>query len=486
MTATLMQVLDTNMANVALPYMQGALSASAVEITWVLTSYVMAAAIMTAPVGWVAVRYGRKNLFIACLAGFTGFSMLAGGAHSLEQMVVFRVMQGICGAALVPLSQATMLDIYPFEQRAHAMAIFGIGVMLGPIIGPTLGGYLTEIYNWRYVFYVNLPLGILAIIGLMLFMPKAPVRADLRFDWTGFAVLALGIGSLQLLLDRGSGEDWFTSQEIIIEAVLAGLGLYLFTVHMLTADKPFVAPAVFKDRNFIICVVLMLFGGSILNSSSALLAPYLQKLAGYPISTAGLTMAPRGFGVMAGMIFASRAGGRFDERKIMAFGLVGIALCMLQISLWTPDVPARQVMLSLLAQGFCIGCFFNPMTVMAFTTLPASLRGDGTSLHALARNVGAAVGISVTTFTLAHNIQELHEEIGGIVTPFHRALLDNLSLLQWLNPATARGAQLLDSIVQREAQIIAYSNDYRLLALSAVPPMFLLLMLRRAPRRGGA
>ncbi|MSP05323.1 MAG: DHA2 family efflux MFS transporter permease subunit [Acetobacteraceae bacterium] len=480
MTATLMQVLDSNMANVALPYMQGALSASSVEVTWVLTSYVMAAAIMTAPVGWLAVRYGRKNLFIACLAGFTGFSMLAGGAHSLEQMVIFRVLQGVCGAALVPLSQATMLDIYSFEQRAHAMAIFGIGVMLGPILGPTLGGYLTEIYNWRYVFYVNFPLGILAIIGLLLFMPRTPVRADLRFDWTGFSVLALGIGSLQLMLDRGSGEDWFTSREIIIEAILAGLGLYLFTVHMLTAEKPFVAPAVFKDRNFITCVVLMLFGGSILMSSSALLAPFLQKLAGYPIATAGLTMAPRGFGVMAGMIFASRAGGRLDQRKIMGFGLVGIALSMLEMSSWSPDISARHVMVAVLAQGVCIGCFFNPMTVMAFTTLPSSLRGDGTALHALARNIGAAVGISITTFTLAHDIQVLHEEIGGVITPFHRALIDNVFVTKWLNPATGSGAQFLDNMVQHQAQIIAYSNDYRMLAFSAVPPMLLLFLLRRA------
>ncbi len=481
MTATLMQVLDSNMANVALPYMQGSLSASSVEVTWVLTSYVMAAAIMTAPAGWLAVRYGRKNLFIACLAGFTFFSMLAGGAQTLEQMVIFRVLQGICGAALVPLSQATMLDIYPFEQRAHAMAIFGIGVMLGPILGPTLGGYLTDIYNWRYVFYVNLPLGILAMVGLAIFMPRAPVRADLRFDWIGFSVLAIGIGSLQLMLDRGSGEDWFNSREIIIEAVLAGLGLYLFTVHMLTAEKPFVAPAVFKDRNFIICVVLMLFGGSILMSSSVLLVPYLQKLAGYPVATAGLAMAPRGFGVMAGMILASRIGGRIDQRKLMAFGLIGIALAMYEISTWTPDIPARHVMLTLLLQGFCMGCFFNPMTVIAFTTLPASLRGDGTALHALARNIGSAVGISITTFTLAHDIQVLHEEISTVVTPFHRALFDNLSLSQWLNPASASGARLLDAMVNREAQIIAYSNDYRLLMLSAIPPLLLLFLLRRSP-----
>ena len=203
MMGNLMQSLDASIANVSLPYMQGTLSTSADEITWVLTSYVIAAAIMTAPVGWMAVRFGRKNLHVACMAGFVVASMLCGMADTLEQMVVFRFLQGMCGAALVPLSQATMLDIYPFERRAQAMAIFGMGVMVGPITGPTLGGYLTEMYNWRYVFYVNLPFGILAVTGLLIFLPKAVPRTELRFDWTGFAVLAMGVGALQLMLDRG-------------------------------------------------------------------------------------------------------------------------------------------------------------------------------------------------------------------------------------------------------------------------------------------
>ena len=225
MLGNLMQSLDASIANVSLPYMQGTLSTSADEITWVLTSYVIAAAIMTAPVGWMAVRFGRRNLHIACMTGFVIASMLCGAAESLEQMVVFRFLQGVCGAALVPLSQATMLDIYPFEKRAQAMAIFGMGVMVGPITGPTLGGYLTEMYNWRYVFYVNLPFGILAITGLILFVPKVAPRSELKFDWTGFAVLAMGVGALQLMLDRGQKQDWFSSPEIIVEAVLACLGL---------------------------------------------------------------------------------------------------------------------------------------------------------------------------------------------------------------------------------------------------------------------
>ena len=220
--------------------------------------------------------------------------MLCGTADTLEQMVCFRFLQGMCGAALVPLSQATMLDIYPFERRAQAMAIFGMGVMVGPITGPTLGGYLTEMYNWRYVFYVNLPFGVLAVTGLLIFLPKAAPRSELRFDWTGFAVLAMGVGALQLMLDRGQKQDWFSSREIIIEAVLAGLGLYLFIVHMFTAERPFLPPGLFKDRNFVCGVSMVFCTATVMLASSALMAPYLESLAGYPVATAGLSMAPRG------------------------------------------------------------------------------------------------------------------------------------------------------------------------------------------------
>ncbi len=251
MGATLMQALDQTIANVALPYMQGSLSASYDEITWVLTSYITAAAIMTAPVGWMAQRFGRKRLFVGCLIGFTITSMMCGAAQSLPQMVVFRLLQGMFGAALVPLSQATMLDIYPIEQRGQAMAIWGVGVMIGPILGPTLGGYLTEIYNWRYVFYVNLPFGILATLGLVVFMPNAKGQNSLRFDWIGFAVLSTGIGALQLMLDRGQDQDWFSSREIIVEGVLAGLGVYLFLVHLFTGQAAVHPPEPVQGPQFL-------------------------------------------------------------------------------------------------------------------------------------------------------------------------------------------------------------------------------------------
>jgi len=483
MMGNLMQSLDASIANVSLPYMQGTLSTSADEITWVLTSYVIAAAIMTAPVGWMAVRFGRKNLHVACMTGFVIASMACGMADTLEQMVVFRFLQGMCGAALVPLSQATMLDIYPFERRAQAMAIFGMGVMVGPITGPTLGGYLTEMYNWRYVFYVNLPFGVLAVTGLLIFLPKAVPRSELRFDWTGFAVLAIGVAALQLMLDRGQKEDWFSSREIVIEAVLAGLGLYLFVVHMFTAKRPFLPPGLFKDRNFVCGVSMVFCTATVMLASSALMAPYLESLAGYPVATAGLSMAPRGIGTIIGMQLASRLSNLVDHRKLMAAGLLTLGFALYSMSYWTPDVSQHQMILTFMMQGFAIGFVFNPMTVMAFTTLPPALRGYATSLQSLCRNLGQAVGVSVTSLMLVRGEQTSHADIAGGITPFDRVLQGNDSVSHMLDPATRHGAAMLDQMINHQAQIIAFNNDFRMMTFVVVPPLLLLLLMRRHERR---
>ncbi len=482
MMGNLMQSLDASIANVSLPYMQGTLSTSADEITWVLTTYVIAAAIMTAPVGWMAVRFGRKNLHVTCMTGFVVASMACGMADSLQQMVCFRFLQGICGAALIPLSQATMLDIYPFERRAQAMAIFGMGVMVGPITGPTLGGYLTEMYNWRYVFYVNLPFGLLAITGMVLFLPKAAPRSELRFDWTGFAVLAMGVGALQLLLDRGQKLDWFSSREIVIEAVLASLGLYLFVVHMFTAERPFLPPGLFKDRNFVCGVTMVFFTATVMLSSSALMAPYLETLAGYPVDTAGWSMAPRGFGTAIGMLVASRIANVIDHRKVMAVGLVTLGFALHSMSSWTPDVSQHQMMLTFTLQGFSIGLANNPMTVVAFTTLPSQLRGFATSLQALCRNLGQAVGVSITSLMLVRGTQASHADIAGGITPFDRALQAGDTASHVLDPATRHGAAVLDQMINHQAQIIAFNNDFYLMTFIVVPSLLLLLVMRRHVR----
>jgi MFS transporter, DHA2 family, multidrug resistance protein len=480
--ATLMQALDQTIANVALPYMQGSLSASFDEITWVLTSYITAAAIMTAPVGWMASRFGRKYLFVGCLIGFTITSMMCGAAQSLDEMVLFRLFQGMFGAALVPLSQATMLDIYPVEQRGSAMAIWGVGVMIGPILGPTLGGYLTEMYNWRWVFYINLPFGILATLGLIFFMPRDAPRSGMRFDWTGFAVLSLGIGGLQMMFDRGQNQDWFTSGEIIAEAVLGGLGIYLFAVHMLTGRRPFIPPALFKDRNFSIGVAMMFAAGTILVSSSSLMAPWLQNLANYPVDAAGLIMAPRGIGTMVAMVLAGRVAARIDPRIAMAGGILCVVWSVWEMTGWTPDISHTRLIVTICVQGFGLGFLFIPLQMVAFATLPVMLRTDGASLFSLARNIGAAIGVSVTTSMLAHNTQALHEEIGASVNPFNRALQDGGVVHQYLNPATRHGAAMLDHVINQQAQIIAYMDDYKLMIFTTLPALLLLFLMRR-PRQ---
>jgi DHA2 family multidrug resistance protein len=301
-----MQALDTTIANVALPYMQGSLSASLDQINWVLTSYIVAAAIMTAPVGWMADRFGRKKLFIICVAGFTVASFLCALAQNIEQMVLFRLLQGMAGAALVPLSQSTLLDAYSLEERGSAMAIWGVGVMLGPIMGPTLGAWLTDNYSWHWVFLINLPIGVFTVLGMLFFMTETKRQEHLRFDWFGFLALAIGIGSLQLLLDRGEQVGWFGAQEIWIETIVSVFGFYYFFAHSLTTPEPFVRFEMFKDRNFVSGCVFMVVIGVVLFGTMALVTPFMQNLLGFPIQTAGLLLGTRGIGTLLTMMVAPR------------------------------------------------------------------------------------------------------------------------------------------------------------------------------------
>ena len=490
MIATLMQALDSTIANVALPYMQGSLSTTADQVTWVLTSYIVAAAIMTAPVGWLSARYGRKNFFIVCLAGFTIASMLCGVAQSLTQMVAFRLLQGIFGAALVPLSQATMLDLYPAEQRGSAMAMWGMGVMVGPILGPTLGGYLTDVYDWRWVFFINLPFGILAIAGLVLFLKKDAQPKGLGFDWTGFLVLSLGIGALQLLLDRGEQQDWFSSWEIIIECGLAVLGIYLFVVHVWLAEKPFISPRIFADVNFTSGFALMFAIGMVLLASSALLAPYLQTLGGYPVRQAGLLMVPRGIGTMVAMMIAGRLTSKVDPRLLMLLGIGALAFSMWEMTKWTPDVQPFTLSWVTGLQGIGLGFVFIPLQVIAFATLPPQFRTDGTALFSLVRNVGSAIGVSVTSFMLAQNTQVMHSQIAETLTGFNRMLQTGGAYLMW-NTATSGGRAALNAEVTRQAMAIAYVDDFLLMFWVTLPTALLLLLMRKpkqmaAPEPGHA
>ncbi len=485
MVATLMQSLDSTIANVALPYMQGSLSASYDEVTWVLTSYVIAAAIMTAPVGWLAARFGQKNLYLVSVIGFTVASMACGIATSLGEMVIDRLIQGVFGAALVPLSQGTMLNIYPGEKRGSAMAIWGMGVMVGPILGPTLGGYLTELYNWRYVFFVNLPFGVAAALGLWLFLPGERAQSSLRFDWFGFGALALGLAGLQLVLDRGETKDWFGSTEIIVEAVIGAAGFYAFFVHLLTAERPFITPCIFRDRSFALSTVVMFAVGLVLFASSALLAPWLEDLGGYPVDTAGLLMAPRGVGTMLAMLIAGRISDRLDPRAIMAFGVLLMWWSMSRLASWTPAVDDVSLAINTVVQGAGLGFVFVPLNVVAFATLPVRLRYEGTALISLLRNIGSAIGISVFEALQVTGTEVEHAALAPDASPLNRALGATPDIAHALAPVTPHGSALLDQMIFYQAQVISYDNDYWLMAVLALPILLLLPLMRRPRRETG-
>ncbi len=485
MAATLMQSLDSTIANVALPYMRGPMGANQDQINWVLTSYIVAAAIMTSPTAWLSQRLGRTRLFILSVSGFTVASVLCGLSETIGQIVVFRIFQGICGASLVPLGQSVMFDTTTLEQRGAAMAMWGMGVMVGPVLGPTLGGWLTENYSWRWVFYINLPIGVLAVLGLVRFLPETPRRRN-PFDWTGFLLLSLAVGGLQLMLDRGESLDWFDSREIIIEACSAGLAFYCFLVHLNLANAPFVSPLLFRDRNFLLGTSFVFLIGMGLFATMALLAPYLQSLMNYPVLTAGIALAPRGLGTIAGMFVAGRLIGRLSVRILVMTGLGLTIVALLLMMRFSPDSSIGDIVFAGLLQGAGVGLVFVTMSTVTFTTLPPQLRTQGTSMYSLLRNLGSSIGISITGFLLLRNTRINHAEIVGGITPFDRALQQGAAAQLW-NPLSAHGAAALDAEIDRQATIIAYTNDFKLLlwvTLIAVPLACLLRSHRHAPEEG--
>jgi len=482
--ATLMQALDTTIANVALPYMQGSVSASQDEIDWVLTSYIVAAAIMTPPTGYLAGRFGLKRLFLTSVAGFTVASMLCGMAQTLTQIVLFRVLQGAFGAALVPLSQTVLFNINPKEKYGSAMALWGVAVMAGPILGPVIGGWLTENYTWRFVFYINLPIGILAFLGIRTFLADTPGNAQ-KLDWFGFGTLSLGIGALQVLLDRGEQLDWFSSGEIIIEAVVAAAALYLFLVHTFTAANPFVRPALFRDRNFTAGTLFVAIVGLTYYSSLALQPPYFQNLMNYSVVTAGFVMGPRGIGTMAAMLVVGRMVGRIDTRLLLAFGLGLTAWSFYAMTGWTPDVSQFEIVSVGIVQGVGLGFLFVPLSAATLSTLSTEHRTEGAGFYNLSRNIGSSVGISVVNALLTRNTQVNHAAIAAHITAVNPGFA-NPAVSHFWDPLTAAGRAALDAAITRQAQIIAYIDDYKLLMLATLAVLPLLIVFKKPAARDGS
>ncbi|MGH7055760.1 MAG: DHA2 family efflux MFS transporter permease subunit [Stellaceae bacterium] len=479
MLPRIMQGIDTTIANVALPYIGGNLSASQDQTAWVLTSYIVAAAIMMPLSGWLAGRFGIKYIYLLSVIGFTFASALCGSATSLTELVVYRALQGICGAGMIPLSQAVLLQTYPVEEHGHAMAIFGMGTIVGPITGPVLGGWLTQNYSWRWIFYINLPVGIIAAIGILLFIRDTRRAHREAFDFFGFIALSIAVGAFQIMLDRGETKGWFGSTEIWIEAGIAAVAFYLFIVHSLTmTGASFFNRDLLRSPNYVAGVVVMFFLGGIMNATLALVPTMLQSLMNYPVLTAGLVTAPRSIGSMIAMFFVARVINRIDGRLLILFGLAMTAAAQWQMSGFSLGMGMEPVIVSGLTQGFGIGCIFVPLNTLALSHLPRHILTQGTALRSLVRNVGGSIGIAVFEAQLVQNTQIVHSRLVQGLRP------DNPLAHPPFMPApyslsAPGGIAALNAEVTRQAAMVAYIDDFKMMMILALCSMVLLLLLRR-------
>jgi len=482
MMAVLLQVLDTTIANVALPHMQASLGATQDTINWVLTSYIVASAIALPISGWMSDRVGRKRLLIISVIGFTAASVLCAIATSLSEMVIFRAFQGVSGAFLVPLAQATMFDINPREKHGQAMALFGGGIMIGPILGPMLGGWLTENYNWRWVFLVNLPVGVICTFMLLRFLPRSDILRR-KFDLFGFVLLAVSVGALQLCLDRGEQQDWFQSWEIIVEAAVALGAFWMFVVHTITGREPLFEKGMFADRNFSTGLLFMAVTGVLLLAGLALLPPLLQNIYGYSVLQSGILTVPRGIGTLISMLMAGRLSNKVDARLMVGLGVFLMGASLWMMTGFALDQPSRPVIVSGLVQGLGLGLIFVPLQSLAFETLAPRLRTTAAALLNLSRNVGGSIGISVVSSQLVRMTQVAHADIAssiGTNTP-----TNDTTLVQGLGLPTETAMAVLNGEVTRQAVFIAYLDDFKLMMIVTFAVLPLLLLMRKGSGGGG-
>jgi DHA2 family multidrug resistance protein len=479
MLATFMQGVDTTIANVALPHMQGSFSAAQDQIAWVVTSYIVAAAIMTPLTGWLAGRFGIKYVFFISVGGFTLASALCGVATSLTQMVIYRLLQGVCGAALVPLSQSVLLQINPPERHARAMSVWGMGVILGPIIGPALGGWLTDQYNWRWVFFINVPFGLLGAAGILIFIRDTRRAHREAFDFFGFATLSLAIGALQMFLDRGELKDWFGSTEIWVEATIAGLAFYLFVVHTATAtDRSFLNRDLMKDTNCAVGTILMFLVAIPLFGTMVLLPTMLQDLLNYPVLTTGLVTMPRGVGTMVAMFVVARLIGRVDMRLVILAGLTLTAVALWQMTGFSLMMGMGPIIWTGVLQGFGLGLVFTPLSIVTFSTLPRQILTQGTAIFSLMRNIGSSVGIAIVEALLVENTQIVHSRLVEQLRPDNPlARLPHLTAPFSLSDPS--GIAALNAEATRQAAMVAYIDNFKLMMVIVIIGLPLLFLLRR-------
>ncbi len=484
MTASLLQVLDSTIANVAIPHMQSALGATSDEISWVLTSYIVATAVAMPITGWLADRVGSRRLFLWSVTGFVLSSMLCGMAQNITEIVIFRALQGATGAFISPLSQAAMIDTNRPSRQAQMMALWGMGIMIGPITGPIIGGWLTENWNWRAVFYVNVPLGALALLIMAAELPSRPI-VKRQFDLMGFTLVAVALSAVQLLLDRGNHIDWFQSAEAWIYVFLGVSAAWMATIHLTTTNNPLFSRQLFADRNYIVALVFMLVIGVVMFATMALLPPMLQRLFGYGVIDTGMALMPRGVGTLISMQLAGvlvRRG--VDPRLLVGMGFIIAAVSLWEMSRWSLAIDYWHVASSGFAQGIGMGFVFIPLNASAFATLPPTLRTDGSSLLNLSRSIGSSVGISTVTALLAQNLQVAHSDLAGHITSAVTDLVDVSTIDRYQDVGQAV-LQIIDGEVNRQAAMIAYIDNFYLMMWMSILTVPLVLIMRKANLRRG-
>ena len=482
MLASTMVAVDITIANVALPHMESSLSASSDQVVWVLTSYLIASAIATPLSGWLASRFGRNVIMLASVAGFTIASALCGAANSLTMILLARALQGACGAALIPLSQAILLDINPPENHAKAMAVFALGSMAGPIIGPTLGGWLTDSLSWRWVFFINIPFGIAAFFAMMAFLPAKRSGERTRFDWFGFLALSAALAAFQLMMDRGEQLDWFDSTEIWIYAAIVGLGAYLTIVHMFTARDTFVRPELFRDRNFAIGSVFSVMLGIVAFAMIPLIVVMMQTTLGYTALHTGIIGLPRAVGTLISLLILPRVIDKMDTRLVLFAGMAILAAGMLMYTKIDLYVDEHTLLWAGFVQGIGGGLIFLPLSVIVFATLPQHLRNEGAAMFSLTRNIGNAVGISLLQRELIHYTAVSRSQLVEGLRPDNPILQMNRPDLDL---TAAPSALALSHEVTRQAAMVANVEVYQLAFVLSLAMIPLIVFLRVAKRRRG-
>jgi MFS transporter, DHA2 family, multidrug resistance protein len=476
MLTTVMVIMDMTIVNVTLPHMMGALGATADQVTWVLTAYIVAEAVTIPLTGYLTGRLGRQRVLLLGIGGFIVTSALCGQSSSLDEIVFFRLLQGVAGAPLIPLSQSVLVDSFTAKERGKAMAIWGIGIMLGPVLGPTVGGFVTEHLDWRWVFYINLPVGLLNLALVLRFIPQTP-RRPVGTDWLGVLLMVIGVGSLQTLLDRGNQEDWWHSGLIDLLSVSAVIGLVWFVLRTLWSSSPIVDLRLYRDRNLAVASGMMLVFGLGLFGTIAVQPLMLERLLGYPAETTGLVMAPRALGSALSMALVARLTARVDHRWLVGGGMLLMAAGTWMMSWYELDVSPVWIVWPGVVQGLGMGAVFVPLSTMAYATLGSQQADAGAGLFNLARTIGSAIGVSVAATWYTRFTQLNWHSLGGHINPFNPALQQWLAV-QGLTMRSPQAPLLLGHELGRQAAMLAFTQVFQLIALSFLLMAPLLLLLR--------